>query len=117
MIAALLQKIAQLQALQAGLSGVASSLSNSANELESGIALLEPDFKYDDEIADANFNRNTLAEIREMISTINGSVMASISQEIAACQARIEAIRAEEARRAAAAAAAAAAASSSSKRR
>ena len=63
----------------------------------------------DDTIADNNFNRNVLNEIETMISTITGPVMASIGAEIAACQAKIEAIRAEEARKAAAAAAAAAA--------
>lgn len=108
MIAALEQKIAQLQALQASLSSVVSSLENSANELDAGIKLLDPDFKYDDSIADNNFNRNTLNEIKTMISTINGPVMASINEEIAACQAKIAAIKAEEARKAAAAAAAAA---------
>lgn len=109
MIAALLQKIAQLQALQTALYGVVASLENSAKELEAGIKLLDPDFKYDDTIADNNFNRNVLNEIETMISTINGPVMASIGAEIAACQAKIEEIRAEEARKAAAAAAAAAA--------
>ena len=109
MIAALLQKIAQLQALQAALYGVVASLENSSKEIEAEIKLLDPDFKYDDTIADNNFNRNVLNEIETMISTITGPVMASIGAEIAACQAKIEAIRAEEARKAAAAAAAAAA--------
>ena len=65
MIAALLQKIAQLQALQAALYGVVASLENSAKELEAGIKLLDPDFKYDDTIISITLTIGISSSIKE----------------------------------------------------